>query len=144
MVMIVTPGVGLKVLEGTPVLNEQEAALNVAQETALGMFVELLEHARHGEKYRHPFVDFPEFIDSHADDEDNEVARDFSGHSCGNDWCHGTTSEAEERFVGCFYHIPANPDKGKPQRGLKSGSSILVGGKFGRRMTVILDRLDLP
>jgi len=102
MVMIVTAGVGLKVLEGTPVLNEQEAALNVAQETALGMFVELLEHARHGEKYRQPFMDFPEFVDPHADDEDNEVALDFSGHSCRNDLWHGTTSEAEERLWDVF------------------------------------------
>ena len=117
LVMIVVAGVGFKVLEGTPVLHEQEAALDVAQETALGMFFELLEHAGHGEKYRQPFMDFPEFVDSHADDEDNEVALEFSGHSCGNDISHGTTSRLKNDSWD-LYHIPANSYKREFQRAL--------------------------
>jgi hypothetical protein len=51
VVMIVASGVGFEVLEGSPVLHDQQATLNMTQEAAFGMFCKFLEHSRHGEEY---------------------------------------------------------------------------------------------
>src|SRR4051794_34115461 len=56
------------------------------------MFCKFLEHARHGEEYGQPFMDLPGFVDAHADDENDEIAFEFSGHSRRDDICHSTTS----------------------------------------------------
>lgn len=75
--------------EGFPILHHDgcspEPTFHLAQAQIFVVF-ELLEHSPHGTGNGPPLMNFPEFVDSHTDQEDDEfVFRDVGGDALGND-----------------------------------------------------------
>src|SRR5205809_7647580 len=57
----------------------------VPKEATLGVCLEFSQDSTNREKYGKPFVNFPDPIDTHPNEEDHEIAFDFSGHEVWND-----------------------------------------------------------
>src|ERR1700676_427792 len=70
------------------------------------MSFEFFQHFRHGEKNGKPFMQFPGFIDSYADEKDHELAFHLGRHAGTNYVCHGTSLFAGTSNLGpCLAHI---------------------------------------
>lgn len=66
MKLILIAGIGFKMFEGPPILDDDPEAHDVTKKTGLGTSFEFTDHEGHRPKHRYPLVNFPRLVDSHA------------------------------------------------------------------------------
>ena len=98
MLMIPTDGIGMKVVEAAPILNQVRAAqtkkgLGVEQ-TQIRIFSEFHQHAGHRRHHREPFPNFPKLVDSHTDQEDHKISFYIGRHTTWDGFHHGLGLQA--------------------------------------------------
>src|SRR5439155_11718 len=57
----------------------------IPEEAAFSVRVEFTQDSTNGEQYRKPFVDLPDVVDTHPNEEHHEIAVDFRRHKLWND-----------------------------------------------------------
>src|SRR5438128_4518588 len=60
----------------------------IPEEAAFAVRVEFPQDSTNGEQYRKPFVDLPDLVDTHPNEEHHEIAVDFRRHELWNDTRH--------------------------------------------------------
>ena len=81
--------VALEMVEAAPILHDGLAQPVVAEKADLGRSgLQFLQHFRHHASNRQPLVQFPWFVDAHADQEDDKVAVDSARDTACDDVGH--------------------------------------------------------
>jgi hypothetical protein len=93
--LILRSRIGFQVLEGALILHDYAPKTAMPQKSGFGMSFEFLQHFRYGEENGKPFMQFPRFIDSYADEKDHELAFHLGRHAGTNYLCHKTSSVPE-------------------------------------------------
>jgi hypothetical protein len=69
-----------KLLKRAPILHHDFSHSSVTHKTGLRMGLKLFDHPGHGEQHGQPFVNLPDPVDPHPDQENHKLAIHFSGH----------------------------------------------------------------
>ncbi len=84
--------IGFQLLEGSPVLDDDPEAHDVAEEARFGGSLKLLQHSGHRPKHWQPLMQLPWLVDTHSDEEHDKISVHFCGHALGYDGGHSPLS----------------------------------------------------